>query len=191
MPTGVCNRRRSRLPAYLCSCWRPALLALLLATSPVLGQHLENRVKAAYLYNFLLFVNWPETAPAADPQTPWRVCVLGETGLAEALQPMAGRRARGRPVELEPLHDTASLAGCQVVFLAASSATRLPDVVAAARGDAVLTVSDAPGFAQRGGMIGFVLHDGRIRIEVNLAAARQAGLEISSKLLEVALRVFK
>ena len=81
--------------------------------------------------------------------------------------------------------------GCRIVFISSSEESHLKEVLAALDKTSVLTVSDIPGFSQRGGMIGFILDGDRVRFDVNLASAKEAGLTLSSELLKVATNVRK
>ena len=150
------------------------------------GDELEYPVKAAMIYNFTRFVEWP---PAAwrTPQEPMVVGVLGsgpaERALAETLR---GKSYAGRNIQVTRLHGIENIPGCHVLFVAASEKKHLPEILRLAHGSGILTVSDIPDFVASGGVIGFLVEDQRVRFEIGAAAARQAGLVISSKLLNLA-----
>jgi uncharacterized protein DUF4154 len=173
----------------------PILLRLLLAVSSVpsiaLGQQKpsEYQVEAAYLYNFSRFVEWPAPA-AATANDAFTICVLGEDPFGPALDAvLAGEKIGNRSVVAKRISTARESAGCQILFISSSEATRLNKIIEALDKTAVLTVSDIPQFAQRHGMIQFVLEENRIRFEVNLTAAQRAGLMLSSELLKVATTV--
>lgn len=144
----------------------------------------ESSLKAAYLYQFLRFVEWP----AADASSTLRVCVLGKETFASALdRAMEGRRVGGRRVELVRLgEDLGAAALCSLVFVPAGEERRLPDLRRAVGGHPLLLVGDDPDFALKGGTIGFFREKDRVRFEVNVATAESAGLRISSRMLDVA-----
>lgn len=177
--------RRQRLPRIPCS----LILLLALAACPLCGQgndgSLEARVKAAYIYNFTKFVSW-RGAAGGKAGSPVTICLIGDDPVAAELERFAGSQP-GWPIVVRRV-DPASgdLSPCQLAFIARSVERGLPGIFNALQGANILTVSDIPGFAHRGGMIGFVIENGRVRIEINLPAANQARLEISAKLLEVA-----
>lgn len=148
----------------------------------------EYEVKAAYLYNFGKFVQYP--AGAWGPDESFTICVAGVDPFQGALgvvlkDALIGtRRVRQRHVEA-----TADLAGCQILFLGDSLQPQVVALLASLSGQHVLTVSEIPQFVNRGGMIQFVTQGGRVRFEINLAAAHSAGLTLSADLLRVASAV--
>lgn len=146
---------------------------------------LEADVKAAYVYNFFQFVEWgrlPQPAEAA-----YNVCLAGEDPVNAPLRGIGGREVAGRRIAVSSLPPSAEGAqSCHILYIGASERARLPDLLASLRGRKVLTVSSLPGFAGRGGMIGFVTEKGRVRLEINLRAARGADIWLSAKLLEIA-----
>lgn len=151
----------------------------------------DYEVKAAYLYNFGRFVDWPANN-AASKQESFNVCVLGEGPIAPALEAtLAGETIGGKKVAARRIASMEGLDKCQILFLSSIQEDRLQRIIEALDKNAVLTVSDMPHFSQRGGMIEFVTEGKRVRFEVNLAATRHAGLTLSSELLKVAAVVRK
>jgi hypothetical protein len=146
----------------------------------------EYAVKAAFLYNFAKFVEWPDHA-FSDHPTAHHFCFYGADpfGLSLATA-LAGKVVQGRSVVL--LHPSlpAELPGCQIVFLSREDGEKLPEVIHAVSGRPVLLVGEADGFAERGGMINFFVQDDHVRFEINRSAAAAAGLEVSSRLLGLA-----
>ena len=165
-------------------------VVLLLASSvPVRagGQEIEEyQMKAAYLYNFLKFVEWP--APSfANSTSPIVICVLGENPFGGTLQEaVRGNTANERTVVARPVADLAGARSCHVLFIGAATWKRDRPLLGALAGSALLTVGESPGFAASGGIISFKLDGARLRFEINVEAARQARLRISSKLLSLA-----
>ena len=171
---------------------RQAVLAIasLLLAVPLPGQPtnsaLEARVKSAYIYNFLKFIDWPVPGPGAGKE-PILICVIGKDPVAGILTELESFRVKGRPLRVRyVVPGEADVLSCQVLFLSSSEHPQLKQVLEKLQGRNVLTISDIPGFARQGGIIGFVNETGKVKIEINLAAARQANLKISAKLLEVA-----
>lgn len=149
------------------------------------AQSEETGVKAAFLYNFTKFVEWPAQA-FPSPGAPIELCTLGAAGLADEVRAVvADRTAQNRPVKVRSASD-ASLESCHVIYVAASAADRVASTLGAVRSASVLTIGETPGFAASGGIIGFTKENDRIRFEINEAAARTAGLKISAKLLALA-----
>jgi hypothetical protein len=173
------GRWYSQVPAAL------AGLALLLS-QPGLAQSddLESRVKAAFLFNFTKFVDWPPES-FASASAPLEICVLAGDPLAGALdETVHGKSVNNRPLSVRRLQPGAEARDCKLLYLGDSGQAR--DLLPALRGRAVLTVGDAPEFIRAGGMIRFLLVDGKVRFEVNRGAAEQARLTLSSRLLSVA-----
>jgi hypothetical protein len=146
----------------------------------------EYEVKAAFLYNFLRFTEWPpDTLPAAG--APLVVCALGddpfEGGLETAFQ---GKVVQGHPVEVRRVRTGADGRACQAVFVSASERGRLRQILESLRGSPVLTVGEVEGFARAGGIVNFVVEEGRVRFEVNPDAAARARLRLSSRVLNLA-----
>ncbi|WP_160300756.1 YfiR family protein [Kiritimatiella glycovorans] len=148
----------------------------------------EYQVKAAFLYNFLLYVEWPETC-FKDEQTPFRLMVCGEDPFGAVLIRAAERGVKQRPLRI--LHGRQRPEGSRVhaVFIARSEAVRMETLLEEFGRRGVLTVSDAPGFVLRGGMIELVVREGKVRFLVNREAAEHADLEFSSHLLRLAMEV--
>jgi hypothetical protein len=149
----------------------------------------EYEVKAAYLYNFGKFVEWPATANTGKDNS-FTICVLGQDPFGPALDAaLAGQSIDGKNVVARRLSRPQEALNCRIVFISSSEESRLKDVLEALDKAAVLTVSDIPQFSTRGGAIQFVLDGKKIRFEVNLSNAADAGLTLSSELLKVATTV--
>ena len=166
-------------------------MALLSAIS-VLAQEAhptESQVKAAYLFNFGKFVRWqPDQAPNSGS---FDICILGDDTFGKTLDAtVAGESIDGKTIAIKRLSAIEG-ARCNILFVASSEEDRLAPILAAAQRLGMLTVSDMPHFAERGGMIGFVTQKDRIRFEVNRASAMRSNLSLSSELLKVATRVIE
>jgi hypothetical protein len=145
----------------------------------------EDRVKAAFLFNFAHFIKWPAEAVAgADALI---IAVLRDDDFGdEVARTVAGKTVAGRALEVRAVDAVADLAPCQVAFIGAAAAGDVDAILTALADRHVLTVSEVDGFANRGGVIGLYKSDNKLRFRINIAAARRAGLEISSKLLDLA-----
>jgi hypothetical protein len=167
------------------------LLTALLAVPGTAGAEAaapEYDVKAAFLYNFTKFVEWPSSA-FHDDSSSLRLCVLGEDPFGESLETVAEEAVDGRTLTVVRTGWMSDPAGCQILFISRSESKRLPRILAAVQGAPVLTVSDVDGFLEQGGIINFLLQGSKVRFEINQQRADQAGLKISSKLLRLATRV--
>jgi hypothetical protein len=146
----------------------------------------DAQVKAAFLYNFGKFVTWP---PAAErPDQPFVIGILGDDPFGDTLDQMVTERAiRGRKVSVRRFTSAGdAIAHCQLLFISASEAAQLAEILRVSSRSNVLTVSDLDRFTERGGMIGFRIEDKRVRFDINLSAAEAAGLAMSSQLLKLA-----
>lgn len=149
----------------------------------------ESQVKAAYLYNFGKFVRWSSQSAHAGSD-PFQICVLGKDPFGPVLNAtVMGESIGDRKVMARRIASLEDSSHCRVLFVSSSEQGRLKAILALAKTDGVLTVSDMPHFADRGGMIEFVPQENKIRFEVNLPATEEAGLTLSSELLKVATRV--
>ena len=146
----------------------------------------EAQVKSAYLYNFGKFVRWRLAAESES----FDICVLGRNPFGSTLSnTVAGERIDGKNIVARNVVGLEGISHCKILFISTSEEPRLKASLAASRRASILTVSDVPGFAERGGMIGMVNVGGKIRFEVNVAAVTDAGLTVSSELLKVAVKV--
>jgi len=145
----------------------------------------EYPVKAAFLYHFVEFVEWPPASPL--PPATVTIGVLGRDPFGDVLdKAILAKMAAGRTLVIRRFAAPAALEPCEILFISSSEMTHLPEILHHLQGAPVLTVGEADRFARRGGMIGFYSEDNRVRLEVNRAAAERAGLRLSSKLLAVA-----
>lgn len=148
----------------------------------------EYQVKAAYLYNFAKFVEWP--AGSSDAGRQFQIAVLGHDPFGPVLdETVEGKTVRGRAVVVRRVSSAAEARACDELFLAAAEARRLPEVLQALQGRSILIVGESRDFVLEGGMIGLVNENSKVRFEVNTSAAERARLRVSSQLLSLARRV--
>jgi hypothetical protein len=173
---------------------RLAAAALLVWAGAVLAQTdsrgAEAQIKAAFLFKFGGFVEWPPAAFARQ-DSPFVIGVAGAEAIAAELERMvAGRTVQGRPVLVQRLRRGESLAGLHMLFVGQPEAARLADMLSPARDQPLLVVTDWEGALSRGGTINFVTVEGKVRFDVALPQGERRQLKISSRLLSVARRVF-
>lgn len=142
----------------------------------------ESDVKAAFILNFIKFVEWP-TSAFSSPEDPILLSVVGKDPVGDSIDELSGKTASGRKVVVRKARDLASIERCHVLFVGASEKSALAPVLGAVQRWPVLTVGDFEGFAGRGGTIGFIRQDSRIGFEINEESARKAGLKVNAKLL--------
>lgn len=145
----------------------------------------ENLIKAAILYNFAEFAEWPADA-FKEPRAPLRMCVLGTDSFGAAMNSIHGKRIRNRTLVTTRIGEAKDAAQCHMLFISASERDRLDSILGDVAEQPILTVADMPRFARAGGIIALKVVDNRFRLEINIDAAKKAGLKLSSKLLRLA-----
>jgi hypothetical protein len=149
----------------------------------------EYQIKAAFLYKFGNYVEWPKSSSESAPGS-FTIGVVGANDLARYLTDMVrDRKVGGKPVVVLPLQPGDVPRGVQVLFIGRAAQGETGSILATLRDEPVLTVTESAGAKPAGGVINFVIVDNRVRFDVALAAARQRNLKISSRLLEVARKV--
>jgi hypothetical protein len=184
--TGTQTSSLGRHASPLLSC----LLIFVFLTHALGGLAQENlseyQVKAAYLFNFLKFVEWPKDA-FTDPLAPIVIGVVGEDPFGNALpQVVIGKTVQGRDLVIRIYHVGEDLRGAHILFISSSERKRIPTILSSLRGSCVLTVADTTGFLEAAGMIQFLTENDRVRFAINVDATNQAKLKVSSKLLSLA-----
>ena len=146
----------------------------------------EYKVKLAFLYNFAQFIQWPADA-FEGPEAPLILCVAGQNPFqGEIEESLRGRKVAGHPIQIRKLTPDDDPRVCQIVFIRASEKKVTEKIVAALKQSSTLTVGESKGFADLGGLINLTLAQNKLRFEINLDAAAQTQLKISSKLLALA-----
>jgi YfiR/HmsC-like len=162
---------------------------MLLCSSWSVGQSQppgEYEVKAAFLYNFAKFVEWP-AGSFPGPGSPLRLCALLSGPAYQALeQVVEGKTLNGRPLQVRQLTGLEEVKGCHLLFIGVAETKQARQLLHDGLDTGVLTVGEREGFAQAGGMINLVLRQNHVAFEINVDAANRAGLKISSKLLSLA-----
>lgn len=172
----------------------------------------EHRLKAAFLYNFMMFVDgerfrWDvKDEENADPNKPIQIGIVGRSPFGDAFEPLKDKTIRNRKVAIKSFKGFSELIDddgqlpekhpqleamrqCHVLFVCPSEQAYVTAVLGPFRTLDILTVGDTPGFLEAGGIVRFVIEDKKVRFEVNLAAATRAKLQIRSKLLRLAKRI--
>ncbi|MGH9736900.1 MAG: YfiR family protein [Candidatus Acidiferrales bacterium] len=151
----------------------------------------ESQVEAIYLFNFSRFIEWP-ASPATTSAATFSLCVLGEDPFGTFLDAtLAGESVSGKNIVAKRISKPEDALDCRILFVSASEQDHLKELFEVLAKKSVLTVSDIPRFAERGGMIEFVVDKDKVRFEINLTSATDAGLTLSSDLLKVAVAVHK
>lgn len=149
----------------------------------------EYEVKAAFLFHFAQFVEWPE-GTFQNANSPLVYCTIGEDPFQGALEASFRGKAIGpHSLQVRHLKDSSEAQGCHVVFLGKVAKRLVPEELASLKGNPILTVGETQQFAQNSGMIGFCMEENKIRFDINLEAAERANLRVSSRLLTLAKTV--
>ena len=165
-------------------CWGLSA-ALLFCVPSAQGEDLpEYRLKAAFVYNFIVYTEWPP-----GKNTTLNVCILGTDPFGAEIDGMQGKSVAGLSIVVQRKPAGEPFSNCQVVFIPASAMQSLPRLLENLRGQPVLTVADTPGAMRQGVALNMAVSQGRVTFEANLQAARRAGLNLSSKLLRLATEV--
>jgi hypothetical protein len=183
-PANSARWRRQQALRWLLCC---AFGAIFTSTAPAASNanRIDYQLKAAFLYNFAKFIEWPP--PPLPGAAPFRIGVLGDEGahaiIAEALQ---GRMIADHPIEVVLIGATNDASTCRILFVP-RTASLSPDALRALRSKTVvLLVGEKDGFAESGGEIGFIPRGDNLRYQVNLAAAHQVGFKLSARLASLA-----
>jgi len=148
----------------------------------------ESKLKAAFIYYFIAFSEWPSTA-FADSATPIELCVLGTSPLWEQLKALQEKTIQGRAIHAREAATAADAATCQVLYVDERDAGIRTRVLRGIADRSVLTVSSDAGFTDEGGMIMFAVVNSKVTFQINMDAVKRAGMRLSSKLLNLATNV--
>ncbi len=170
----ITNQKRR----ILSSAWLIGVSLLLFHPSLHATSSIEQKIKVAYIYNFTKFITWPEY-----PGDSFNFCILGKDRFGSLFNSLESKTAFGMPIKLVRLQKLAPADHCHILFLGDRLET---NIIKLAPYTGILTVSEKSQFVQHGGIIGFVIRNGKVKLQINMKRAEQAGLVISAKLLEIA-----
>lgn len=146
----------------------------------------EYLIKAGFIYNFANLVQWPSNA-FSQPDSPIVIGIFGEDPFGTILdRVLESKKVNGRSFVVKRLRSVPDLRECHIVFVSSSEMAHLAEAIHLVKGMPILTIGEIPGFAKRGGIINLVLEDSKVHFEVNVEAAKEADLNISSRLLALA-----
>jgi len=145
----------------------------------------EYEIKAAYLYNFIRYIDWPaDTLPPAGGRI--IIGIVGDNPFGAAIDPLNGKQIKGCTLAVKQIVDAKDLEQCQILFICASEKLRLAEIFGELKESKALTVGEIDGFAAKGGIINFIYERNKVRFEINPDTAKRAGLNVSSELLKLA-----
>jgi len=162
-------------------------LGLILSTQLLAAdQFNEYQIKAAFLYNFIAFTEWPE-----DVNQTLNLCVYGEDYFGQEIDKLQARGVGSNSIKILRLSSLEKSQECHVLFISKSVINNLPNIISSVQGKSILTIADSPEAATNGVIINMSLTQNKISFEVNLESARSVGLGISSRLLQLATKVYQ
>jgi hypothetical protein len=191
------------------------LMTILIVLTITVDTHAESessreyQIKAAFLYNFIKFVDWPkEKESPTDSNEPIAIGIIGKDPFGNSFEPLRDKQVKGRNVVIkrfegfEQLNESdeqgekqhpeiETIRKCHILFICPSEEKYIQQIIASTQDYSVLTVGDMNGFLEAGGIINFLTEEKKIRFEVNLDAAERSRLTIRSKLLRLAKRVIR
>jgi hypothetical protein len=183
-----CRRAGLRLPILSSLLWLAALCLASPAESPAapVSEVAEYQIKAVFLFNFAQFVDWPVTA-FPDGDSPLVIGILGADPFGQYLDvAVKGEKVNNRSIVVRRYSRAEDAVGCHILFISRSESVHLGKILEQLRDRSILTVGDVDGFNQQGGIIRFAMENSKVRLKINLRAAKEAHLTISSKLLRPA-----
>lgn len=150
----------------------------------------EHQIKVAMLFNMMRFVDWPESAlPNSDENID--ICVVSRGYMATAVDTLKGKQVKGKSIAIRQIGKTGGFSGCHVLLLSDTDRQTVFSILEQTRSMPLMTVSDSRGFTNAGGVFAFIILDGKVRFEVNLASAQRHRIRISSQLLKLAQTVLE
>ncbi len=149
----------------------------------------EYLLKAAFIYKFINFVEWPAPLLQQDNYY-FNLCILGKNPFGEAIYVFEGKEIRNRILRVRLISSPSEAKQCRILYISPSNRKVVKRIINKIASQPVLTIGDFKGFSEKGGMINLIKISNRIRFEINLSSARKAGLRISSKLLRLAVKVY-
>ena len=150
----------------------------------------EYEIKAAFIYNFINFVEWPQSDSKSDTGS-FNVCILGDNRLSAASKTIQGKPVQGKILQVKHIANAGEHEECDLIFFAISNTERLQRALESIKGESVLSVGESNDFIDKGGVIGLYIENNIVKFEINQLAAIDNGLQINSQLLELASRVIQ
>lgn len=165
----------------------PAIFfSLLLCFSGLSGQDRGYQIKAEFLERFTRFIEWPSEPRDNPASTQFTICIIGKDPFGRYLTELAAAvKIQNKQIVLQNIHSSREIRTCNLLFIGKSEKSKLSEILIYTQSKPILTVSDSPGFGERGVLINFYESDGYIRFEINRAAADKSGLRFSSRLLKL------
>jgi hypothetical protein len=183
-----CSSRVKQMTCPLVKLMLPIILASSWTNAHVFAQS-EYQVKAAYLYNFLKFIEWPPEAFKSE-SAPFVVGIMGDNSFSETIeQTIKGKSIKGRQLEVKRLKWGQGLRICHILYVSSYEQRHLAQILQITKGASILTIGEMDQFTEQGGIINLTMEENKVYFEINLGAAEQSQIKISSKLLALAKNI--
>jgi len=162
-----------------------AFISLFCIATPLLADTKESAVKAAFVYNFARFTEWPEESFSQSPNK-FKLCLVGDGPNEQFSSTLIGKKIGERSIVIEIRSRLVDLKLCQIIFVSGTDHSLIPRVLAAVEFEPVLTIGAMTGFAEIGGIFNIIKVEGKMRFQANTQAIKRSGLKISARLLNLA-----
>lgn len=150
----------------------------------------EHQIKAAMIFNMMRFVDWPESSfPSGEESID--ICFVSRGSMSTAVEALRGKQVKGKNIVVRQVGRHGTFAGCHVLLLSDTDRSPTASILDMTRSAPIMTVGESRGFAAAGGVFGFMIQDGKVRFEINLASAQRHRIRISAQLLKLAQNVFE
>lgn len=161
-------------------------LTILFFNCPSLAAHesVEHKVKAAFIHKFIKFTKWPKETFISD-NSPILICVYGESPIWAGLKNLENKAVMGRQLKIVKVNEPDLKKKCHIIFVSKAKKDELDSLLNKINKSGIMTIGESDGFAEKGGMINFVIVEGKLRFEINVGAIERSGLKLSSKLLRL------
>lgn len=166
------------------------LVSIYLSATLYADTSTAQKVKAAYIFQIIRYVEWPESVLSGNDNT-INVCLMGYSALKKALLPIQNQHALGRSIAFKTINYIPEENQCHLLVIGDYEDAILIEKLAQLKHRDILTVSELDNFAKKGGMVGFVINEGNIRIEINLRSINSSNIRLSANLLEVAIKIIE
>ena len=152
---------------------------------------LEHKVKAAYIFKMLKFIEWKNDSQDSSSANNLNICVVGSGPIVEAIGLLDSKKAKGQPISVNNKSAADNLESCQIVFVARSEHNNIKSILSKTSPKTNLTISDIDGFARSGGMVELALIENKVKLVINLIKTNNSLIQFSSKLLNIAILIDK
>jgi len=169
-----------------------AMILMATTSIAVISSHAQSRmapeyeIKAAFLYNFAKFIEWPDGTFADDTNATITLCVICQDSFCDILLSLRDKTVKNKKLVVKRCKQVQNLEECHILFIGSSESKKWRQILKAVENRNVLTIGEMEGFSEFGGMINFILVKNKVRFEINVDAAKRAGFKLSSKLLKLA-----